>query len=232
MRAFLIDAENVNLCTFLQTLNFSKNDKFYIFGNDKLKFGSETLKILQTKFYKFYTFKKPSPNYADKMIFVVLGTLLNDDLIDKIFIVSKDKIFEKLDFLTQMSKKTIQNLPFEFKEKNDKTEIENFYKSKILEIEKLKKIAKNGKDFGEILAKFYGKNLGKNLADFLQNGGKIKTAKFGEIKLNMDFLSICENIILLRKNFTNNAEFHNELVKNYKDEGKEIYKIMKNFKGK
>ena len=89
MRAFLIDAENVNIEQFFSISGFEKDDKFYIIGNTTLKFSTKILQFLQEHKYKIYTFDTPRKDYADKMIFTILGAILNDDEIHEFLIISK-----------------------------------------------------------------------------------------------------------------------------------------------
>ena len=110
MRAFLIDAENVNIEQFFSISGFEKDDKFYIIGNTTLKFSTKILQFLQEHKYKIYTFDTPRKDYADKMIFTILGAILNDDEIHEFLIISNDKIFENLDFVGEIFNKKIKNI--------------------------------------------------------------------------------------------------------------------------
>lgn len=73
MRVFLIDAENVNFELFIKSREFKDDDAFYIVGNETLKFSLYTLKFLQDKRFKIYYFSGADKNYADKIIFTILG---------------------------------------------------------------------------------------------------------------------------------------------------------------
>ncbi|TKX29274.1 hypothetical protein CQA38_04125 [Campylobacter sp. MIT 12-5580] len=110
MRAFLIDAENVNFDNFITQRSFKKKDHFYIIGNSTLKFSLFTLRFLQDKKLKIYDFNECSKDYADKIILSLLGFLLAKKKFKKCFIVSNDKIFSRLDFTKELYKKHVKIL--------------------------------------------------------------------------------------------------------------------------
>ncbi|TQR27240.1 hypothetical protein [Campylobacter sp. MIT 97-5078] len=110
MRAYLIDAENINFDSFIKQKSFKKKDYFYIIGNSTLKFSLFTLRFLQNKKLKIYDFNECSKDYADKIILSLLGFLLAKKKIKKCFIVSNDKIFSRLDFTKELYKKRVKIL--------------------------------------------------------------------------------------------------------------------------
>jgi len=61
MRAFLIDAENVNIEQFFSISGFEKDDKFYIIGNTTLKFSTKFAKFLSKIASNF------KPNFKEKL---------------------------------------------------------------------------------------------------------------------------------------------------------------------
>ena len=77
MSIYLIDIENVNLELFLKSKKFEKTDKFYLVGNSNLKFSMSVLEFFEDIEYKIYHFNSADKNYADKILFTILGSILN-----------------------------------------------------------------------------------------------------------------------------------------------------------
>lgn len=186
MKAYLIDAENVNFDSFIKQKTFKKNDYFYIIGNASLKFSFFTLRFLQDKKVKFYDFNECSKDYADKIILSLLGFLLAKKKIKKCFIVSNDKIFSRLDFTKELYKKRVKvlapnNEKIKKIEKSD-YHIELFEKNQDL-IMKFKEKSKNLSDFHCLLQKHFkihGTLIYKYLREsqnelYFTNNKKIKT---------------------------------------------------------
>ena len=239
MRAFLIDAENVNIEQFFSISGFEKDDKFYIIGNTTLKFSTKILQFLQERKYKIYTFDTPRKDYADKMIFTILGAILNDDEIHEFLIISNDKIFENLDFVEEIFNKSGTNLeqitPKVECNKNDSntkstlTNIEIFIKQNQFTIDLLRNLSSNKQNFHTHLVQKFGKEKGREIYIFMRDGDKIGK-NFSEIK--SEICELCkeksDEISKLKQNATDRASLHNLLVQKYGEIGKKLYKILKN----
>lgn len=254
MRAFLIDAENVNIEQFFSISGFEKDDKFYIIGNTTLKFSTKILQFLQERKYKIYTFETPRKDYADKMIFTILGAILNDDEIHEFLIISNDKIFENLDFVEEIFNKKIKNIKFQPNQttqksgtnlaqitpkiecnKNDSntklalTNIEIFIKQNQFTIDLLRNLSSNKQNFHTHLVQKFGKEKGREIYIFMRDSDKIGE-NFSEIESK-----ICEfckeksdEISKLTQNAADRSSLHNLLVQKYGEIGKKLYKILKN----
>lgn len=101
MRCFILDAENImpNIF-FTKDANFKKDDIFFIVGNKNISINLEALSILKKYSYKIHCFGKTETStkkddYADKLIFALLGKYDNNPNIDEFFIVSNDAIFSE-----------------------------------------------------------------------------------------------------------------------------------------
>lgn len=116
LRVFLIDAENVNLHTFIKNTSFKKDDKFYIVGNSTLKYSLSCLDFLRQRKVKIYDFNEPSKDYADKVILSLIGKFLSKKKVKKCIIVSNDNIFENLNFVKEIYKKEVKILKMNDKE--------------------------------------------------------------------------------------------------------------------
>ncbi|PSM51625.1 FxsA family membrane protein [Campylobacter blaseri] len=178
MKAFLIDAENINLKLFSEITRFGKKDKFYIVGNENLKLTCKIPNFIGKKRCKFYTFNKSSKDYADKIILTLVGYLCSKKKIDKIYIASNDKIFSKIDYIQEIFNKKVQILRFsnvECKEDKkdipkithiskplieDKTQLKlkEFFEKNLNEIKEIQKNSTNKADFHNNLSKKFGQN--------------------------------------------------------------------------
>lgn len=254
MRAFLIDAENVNIEQFFSISGFEKDDKFYIIGNTTLKFSTKILQFLQERKYKIYTFETPRKDYADKMIFTILGAILNDDEIHEFLIISNDKIFENLDFVEEIFNKKIKNIKFQPNQttqksgtnlaqikpkiecnKNDSntklalTNIEIFIKQNQFMIDLLRNLSINKQNFHTHLVQKFGKEKGREIYIFMRDSDKI-----GEnfIEIESEICEFCkeksDEISKLKQSAADRLSLHNLLVQKYGEIGKKLYKILKN----
>ncbi|MCZ6133466.1 hypothetical protein O6B42_06165 [Campylobacter ureolyticus] len=180
MSIYLIDIENVNLELFLKSKKFEKTDKFYLVGNSNLKFSMFVLEFFEDIEYKIYHFNSADKNYADKILFTILGSILNRPkcVNDKIYMVSNDNIFSSLKYTKKLFNKNVENIKFNNStslvpaKKKDlivvKDTIDNLYR---LNREKIKKILINtdkNLDFHNGLVKEFGKD-GIELYRFIKN---------------------------------------------------------------
>ncbi|MCZ6162039.1 hypothetical protein [Campylobacter ureolyticus] len=196
MSIYLIDIENVNLELFLKSKNFEKTDKFYLVGNSNLKFSMFVLEFFEDVKYKIYHFNSADKNYADKnyadknyadknyadkILFTILGSILNRPkyVNDKIYMVSNDSIFSSLKYTKKLFNKNVENIKFNNstslvpEKKKDlivvKDTIDNLYR---INKEKIKKIlikTDKNSDFHNGLVKEFGKDDGIELYRFIKN---------------------------------------------------------------
>ncbi len=145
LRVFLIDAENVNLHTFIKNTQFKKDDKFYIVGNSTLKFSLSCLDFLKERKVKIYDFNEPSKDYADKIILSLLGKFLSKKKVKKCLIVSNDNIFENLHFVKDIYKKEVKILKMNEQGKKKSYHIALFEKNQ----EQISQLRQKSKDLGE-----------------------------------------------------------------------------------
>ncbi|MCR8699143.1 hypothetical protein [Campylobacter ureolyticus] len=179
MSIYLIDIENVNLELFLKSKNFEKTDKFYLVGNSNLKFSMSVLEFFEDIEYKIYHFNSADKNYADKILFTILGSILNrpEYVNDKIYMVSNDNIFEELEYTENLFKKKVINLKFLNSTRkvlvktnnNENLEIKNIYEKNKFDIKNLSNSYKNNGDFHNALVKKYGMQIGKNIYKFMKD---------------------------------------------------------------
>ncbi|RTI73754.1 PIN domain-containing protein [Campylobacter jejuni] len=160
MRAYLIDAENINLDHFFNQYHFDKKDKksvFYLVGNANIHFSFHSLSFLCKHKFKIHTFTQVSKDYADKIILTLLGTISKKPKIKKIFIVSNDKIFDHLEYIRISFKKNIKLVKFNNQTNPPATpkpsKIEVYFSKNKENILALKNQAQNKADFHNLLAK-------------------------------------------------------------------------------
>ncbi len=182
MNIYLIDIENVNLELFLKSKKFEKTDKFYLVGNSNLKFSMSVLEFFEDIEYKIYHFNSADKNYADKILFTILGSILNrpEYVNDKIYMVSNDNIFSSLRYTKKLFNKNVENIKFDnstslvpVKKKDlmivkDDATIDNLYR---INKEKIKKIlikTDKNSDFHNELVKEFNKD-GIELYRFIKN---------------------------------------------------------------
>ncbi|QKF65265.1 hypothetical protein [Campylobacter corcagiensis] len=233
MRVFLIDAENVNIEFFIKSREFKKSDKFYIVVYNSLKFSIDVLKFLQDREFFVYEFKNPSENYADKIIFTILGYIMNDPKFSHFYIVSNDHIFVNLGFTERLFGKKVENIKFSnstslvatkssFEPKKAEPNIDEIYKNNIEDIEILRQSYPKNDEFHNALVKLFGMDIGKNLYKISKNTTKDKN----EIFYQKNRAKIDE---ILKQN-NNLKDTHNALVKEFGEVGKELYNYLKNSK--
>ncbi|MCI6988220.1 MAG: hypothetical protein MR902_01430 [Campylobacter sp.] len=181
MRVFLIDAENVNFELFIKSREFKDDDAFYIVGNETLKFSLYTLKFLQDKRFKIYYFSGADKNYADKIIFTILGAVIGKDEFRraKFYIVSNDSIFAFLDYTEILFDKKVENIKFtnslnltpaKLVSFNKEFDIKNIYKKYEIDIKALKSDNSQMGDLHNALVKKFGMQIGKELYKFIKSG--------------------------------------------------------------
>lgn len=236
MRVFLIDAENVNIEFFIKSNKFDKSDKFYIVGYSNLKFSIDVLKFLQDREFFVYEFKNPSENYADKVIFTILGYIMNEPKFSHFYIVSNDNIFVNLGFTERLFGKKVENIKFsnstslvkvttKNSPKPQKTEnepnIDEIYKNNIEDIEILRQSHPKNDEFHNALVKLFGMEVGKRLYKISKNSNKQKDKSESFYQKNR--VAIDE---ILKQNSTL-EDTHNALVKEFGEDGREIYMYLK-----
>ena len=189
MNVFLIDIENVNLELFLKSREFNKSDKFCLVGNSNLKFNINVLKFLEDKEYRVYFFNDANKNYADKILFTILGSIINKEKFKdaKFYIVSNDGIFSELAYTQNLFNTKVENIKFdnsqttalvkikEDKEetKKDELDIQSICLKNQKEILSLKYTYANLLDFHNALVQKFGMEVGKKIYKFMKDEGNL-----------------------------------------------------------
>lgn len=235
MRVFLIDAENVNIEFFIKSNKFDKSDKFYIVGYSNLKFSIDVLKFLQDREFFVYEFKNPSENYADKVIFTILGYIMNEPKFSHFYIVSNDNIFVNLGFTERLFGKKVENIKFSNstslvkttpknepkKEIKKELSMDEIYKNNIEDIEILRESYPKNDEFHNALVKLFGMEIGKELYKISKNSVKQEDkneAFYQQNRAKID--EILDQISGLK-------DTHNALVKEFGENGRELYIYLK-----
>lgn len=256
MRVYLIDAENINLEMFIKSREFEIDDKFYLVGYSSLKFGIDVLKFLQDREYFVYKFDNPSDNYADKIIFTILGYIMNDSKFSEFFIVSNDGIFVNLAYTEKFFGKRVENIKFsnstslvkathkkeivEVKKDEIKPNLQNplsikeIYEKNIEDIEILRHSYPKNDEFHNSLVKLFGMEIGKELYKIS------KSKNTDEIKINNTTKPKDKNELFYEKNRAKIDEIlkeneslldiHNNLLMEFGEDGKGLYKFLKESK--
>lgn len=238
MNVYLIDIENVNLELFLKSRKFTKDDKFCLVGNSNLKFNINVLKFFEDKEYKVYFFNDANKNYADKILFTILGSIIEKENLKnaKFYIVSNDNIFVNLDFTERLFGKKVENIKFSNstslvkttpknepkKEIKKELSIDEIYKNNIEDIEILKESYPKNDEFHNALVKLFGMEIGKELYKISKNSVKQEDkneAFYQQNRAKID--EILDQISGLK-------DTHNALVKEFGENGRELYMYLKN----
>lgn len=189
MNVYLIDIENVNLELFLKSRKFTKDDKFCLVGNSNLKFNINVLKFFEDKEYKVYFFNDANKNYADKILFTILGSIIEKENLKnaKFYMVSNDNIFSELKYTENLFNTKVENIKFDNSQSTALTKIKDDKKEENIEKFDIENLCFNHQkeilslrysydDLGEFhneLVKKFGMEIGKKIYKFMKENNKL-----------------------------------------------------------